>query len=433
MANMSIFIYGIPMLFVWGVYMHARRRRHQNASSKRESAIAAGLAQPASLHPVIDIHQCIGCRSCISACPEKSILGIIGDKAELINPANCIGHGACKTACPMNAISLVFGTAERGMDVPPLSPRFETNVPGIFIAGELGGMGLIRNAIEQGRQAMTAITENCSPGQNADLDVVIVGAGPAGISASLEAKKNKLRFVTLEQESLGGTVANFPRGKLVMTAPVNLPLVGTVKFREITKEKLLEFWNGVIKKTAIDINFRERVDKVTRTDYGFSVETPLGNYSTQCILLALGRRGTPRKLGVTGEELPKVIYTLIDPEAHKNQSVLVVGGGDSALEAAASIATVAGTEVCLSCRKDAFPNARKKNRQRINELQQSGRIELIMNSNIKEIRQDHVVIDQQGKLKERRNDAVIICAGGILPTPFLKKIGIQVETKYGTT
>jgi len=433
MANMSIFIYGIPMLFVWGVYMHARRRRHQNASSKRESAIAAGLAQPASLHPVIDIHQCIGCRSCISACPEKSILGIIGDKAELINPANCIGHGACKTACPMNAISLVFGTAERGMDVPPLSPRFETNVPGIFIAGELGGMGLIRNAIEQGRQAMTAITENCSPGQNADLDVVIVGAGPAGISASLEAKKNKLRFVTLEQESLGGTVANFPRGKLVMTAPVNLPLVGTVKFREITKEKLLEFWNGVIKKTAIDINFRERVDKVTRTDYGFSVETPLGNNWTQCILLALGRRGTPRKLGVTGEELPKVIYTLIDPEAHKNQSVLVVGGGDSALEAAASIAAVAGTEVCLSCRKDAFPNAREKNRQRINELQQSGRIELIMNSNIKEIRQDHVVIDQQGKLKERRNDAVIICAGGILPTPFLKKIGIQVETKYGTT
>ena len=432
MTNTSILFYGIPMLMIWGIYLGLRNHRHEKARSKRESAIAAGLIQPASLHPVIAAHSCIGCRSCISACPEKSILGIIGDKAELINPANCIGHGACKTACPMSAITLVFGTAERGIDIPPVSPRFESNVPGIFIAGELGGMGLIRNAIEQGRQAMASITERCTAQQGTALDVVIVGAGPAGIAATLEAKRNKLRFVTLEQDSLGGTVANFPRGKLVMTAPVNLPMVGTVKFREITREKLLDFWNDVIRKTGIDINFRERVNNVTQTHNGFIVETSHENYQTRNILLALGRRGTPRKLGVPGEDMPKVIYTLIDPEAHSNQSVLVVGGGDSALEAAASIADVTGTEVCLSYRNDTFPKAKEKNRQRISELQKSGRITLFMNSNVKDIRADHVVIDQQGKLIERRNDAVIICAGGILPTPFLKKIGIQVETKYGT-
>jgi thioredoxin reductase/NAD-dependent dihydropyrimidine dehydrogenase PreA subunit len=433
MTDISIYIYGVPMLLIWSIYLGLRNHRHRNARSRRDRVIAAGLTQPASLHPVIDAHSCIGCRSCVSACPENSILGIIEGKAELINPANCIGHGACKTACPMNAISLVFGTAERGIDIPPLSPRFESNVPGIFIAGELGGMGLIRNAIEQGRQAMESVAQNCSGHQGSPLDVVIVGAGPAGIAATLEAQKNKLRFVTLEQDSLGGTVANFPRGKLVMTAPVKLPLVGTVKFREISKEKLLEFWNDVIRKTGININFRERVEDITHTDSGFIVKTTRDNYQTSCILLALGRRGTPRKLGVPGEQHPRVVYTLTDPDEYRNRKVLVVGGGDSALEAAASIAEIPGTDVCLSYRKDAFVQVQGKNRQRLAALQQSGRLDVLMNSNVRDIQDDYVVIDQLGSRIELRNDAVIICAGGILPTPFLQQIGIQVETKYGTT
>ena len=360
------------------------------------------------------------------------MLGVIRDKAELVNPAHCIGHGACKTACPMHAITLVFGTSERGVDIPQVTPDFETNVPGIFIAGELGGMGLIRNAVEQGRQAMESISRTCRTEPHERLDVVIVGAGPAGLSATLAATEKKLRFVTLEQDSLGGTVAHFPRGKLVMTAPVKLPLVGTVKFREISKESLLEFWEGVIEKTGIQINFKERLETVTQENAGFTVRTSKGSYTSKCILLAIGRRGTPRKLGVPGEDSPAVVYRLIDPQQYRKQKVLVVGGGDAALEAAISIAELPDTEVSLSYRSDAFSRAKEKNRSKVSDLQKTGSLNVLMSSNVKEIRHGNVEVDQQGNLIDLHNDAVIVCAGGILPTPFLKGIGIEIETKYGT-
>jgi thioredoxin reductase/Pyruvate/2-oxoacid:ferredoxin oxidoreductase delta subunit len=421
------------MLLVWGGYVYWRSHSDHKASSLLAAAREAGLTQPASLHPVIDANQCIGCRSCVSACPEQNVLGVIRDKAELISPAHCIGHGACKTACPMNAITLVFGTSERGVDIPMVTPDFETNVPRIFIAGELGGMGLIRNAIEQGRQAMESISRHCRKTRHEQLDVVIVGAGPAGLSASLAAMEKKLRFATIEQDSLGGTVAHFPRGKLVMTAPVKLPLVGMVKFREISKESLLEFWESVIKKTGIQINFMERLEAITPADKGFTVRTSKRSYTTGSVLLAIGRRGTPRKLGVPGEESSRVVYRLTDPQQYRKQKVLVVGGGDAALEAAISIAELPDTEVSLSYRSDAFSRAKEKNRNKVSDLQKSGSLNVLMSSNVTEIRHGKVAIDQQGNLIDLQNDAVIVCAGGILPTPFLKETGIEVETKYGTS
>jgi len=420
------------MLFIWGGYLYWRSQRQRKASTLRAASREAGLMQPASLHPVIDANQCIGCRACVSACPEQNVLGVIRDKAELVNPAHCIGHGACKTACPMNAITLVFGTSERGVDIPMVTPHFETNVPGIFIAGELGGMGLIRNAIEQGRQAMESISRTCRKDPHEQLDVVIVGAGPAGLSATLAATEKKLRFVTLEQDSLGGTVAHFPRGKLVMTAPVKLPLVGMVRFREISKEALLEFWEGVIEKTGIQINFEERLETVTQEAAGFSIKTSKASYKTKCILLAIGRRGTPRKLGVPGEDSPAVVYRLTDPQQYREQKVLVVGGGDAALEAAISIAELPDTEVSLSYRSAAFARAKEKNRNKVIDLEKSGSLNVLMSSNVREIHHGNVKVDQQGTLVDLQNDAVIVCAGGILPTPFLKEIGIEVETKYGT-
>lgn len=424
--------YLVPIaLILWG-WNALQRRRQQRVRAVMEQALAAGLTEPASLHPVIDPVRCIGCGSCVAACPEGNVLGLVDKRAALINPTHCIGHGACRTACPMEAITLVFGTEKRGVDIPLVGPDFQTNVPGVFIAGELGGMGLIRNAIEQGRQALETIRKLHGIGQGDGLDLVIVGAGPAGIAASLGALQHKLRFVTVEQESLGGTVSHFPRGKLVMTAPAMLPIVGKVKFSETTKEALLAFWDDVVRRTGLNIRFQERVEEVIAEAGAILVRTNRDSYRARAVLLAIGRRGTPRKLGVPGEDQSKVVYRLIDAEQYRGQNVLVVGGGDSALEAAASIAEQPGTRVTLSYRSEAFSRAKEKNRERIAAAERSEQLRVIFKSNVLEIRPDCVILDREGERIELANDAVIVSAGGDLPTPFLKKIGIQVDTKHGT-
>lgn len=427
----------LPVIGIFAWYVHSRRHKELLSIRAAEEAIAASMTEPPSLHPVIDPTKCIGCRSCVAACPEQyahPVLGIIRGKARLVGPSNCIGHGACKAACPVDAIELVFGTEKRGVDIPVVKPDFETNIPGIFIAGELGGMGLIRNAVEQGRQALESIRKLKGLGKPNQLDLVIVGAGPAGIAASLGAMDAKLRVVTLEQDSLGGTVAHFPRGKLVMTRPAILPIVGKMKFTETSKEKLLEYWQGVERQTGLNINYKERVMGITRRPDGasFEVKTTRNTYVTRAVLLTIGRRGSPRQLGVPGEKSSKVVYRLIDPEQYSGKHVLVVGGGDSALEAAHSIAEQPGTTVTLSYRSPAFTRAKPKNREKVAQLAAAGRMNVLMSSNVREIRRDSVVIDVDGKPVILPNQGVIVCAGGILPTGFLKEVGIEVQTKYGT-
>jgi thioredoxin reductase/ferredoxin len=424
--------YAVPLLAIWAVYFGLRRRKEHRNRARHADAVAAGLAEPTSLHPLIDPVKCLGCGACASACPEGDVLGLIGGKAVLVEPASCIGHGACKSACPTGAISLVFGTETRGVDLPRVGPDFQTNVRGLFIAGELGGMGLIRNAIEQGRQAIDSVRRLDGIGRPGVLDVVIVGGGPAGFSASLAALAHKLRFATFEQDSFGGTVAHYPRGKLVMTAPATLPLVGRVHFKEVSKEKLLAFWRQVADKTGIRIRYGERVDSIQRVTSGFVVGTTRGSYRCRAVLLAIGRRGTPRKLEVPGEEQAKVVYRLIDPEQYRGKRVLVVGGGDSALEAAASLAEQPGATVTLSYRGDAFGRAKPKNRTRLDAAKQRGALTVMLGSKITEIGRSDVRLEWQGRQVHLRNDAVMVCAGGILPTQFLKSIGIDVETKFGT-
>jgi len=425
----TLLIYGLPFLGALAWYLARRSRSERQSAARLTQAVEEGLNEPASLHPVIDPSRCLNSRACVAACPENAI-GIIGGKAQLVDAAACIGHGACKAACPHDAIQLVFGTSKRGMDIPLVKPNFETNVPGVFIAGELGGMGLIRKAVEQGRQAMESIAK--LKGSAYPHDVVIVGAGPAGIAASLAAKEKKLRFVTLEQEeSFGGTVYHYPRNKVVMTAPVQLPIIGKMKFGEVSKERLLAFWTGVVKRTGLKINFFERMETVKREGVGFVVTTSRQQYRTRSILLAVGRRGTPRKLGVKGEELPKVVYRLIDPEQYSGKRVLVVGGGDSALEAALACAGEPRTTVTLSYRSDAFSRVKPANRERLQRAEAASRVKVLLSSNVDEIGGDSVVLERGGKKIRLENDAVIVCAGGILPTPFLKDIGVQVDTKYG--
>ena len=427
---MEIFLYGIAASLIIGSYLLIQRLRDRRSRAMLDEAVASGMNEPASLHPVIDPVKCLGCGSCAKACPENDVLGIIQGKAHLVNPAHCIGHGACRKACPLDAIELVFGTEKRGVDIPFVNADFQTNIDGIFIAGELGGMGLIRNAATQGVQAMQSICKR-QRGEH-DLDVVIVGAGPAGIAASLMAMSNKLDFVTLEQDTLGGTVSHYPRGKIVMTAPVKLPIIGKMHFKETTKEALMEFWQDILDRTGLVIKENERVDEIAIEADGFRVNTAKGSYSTRSILLAIGRRGTPRKLGVPGEEQSKVVYRLIDAEQYRGQHVLVVGGGDSALEAAVSISEVANTTVTLSYRSEAFSRAKQKNRDRVSAAEQAGRLRVLMRSNVMQVNQGDVIIDTADGRLQLDNDAIIVCAGGILPTPFLKSMGIEVETKFGT-
>lgn len=428
-------LYAAPLAAIWYAYGRSRQREMSRSLEAKSEAIESGLTEPASLHPVIDPAKCMGCGSCVKACPEGEILGLINGRAELIEPSECIGHGACKTACPFDAITLVFGTETRGVELPVVGADFQTNVPGLYIAGELGGMGLIRNAVEQGRQAMDAIAARRGPKASGTLDVVIVGAGPAGFSASLAAKEKGLSCVTLEQETLGGTVAHFPRGKLVMTQPATLPIVGQVNFRETSKEELLGFWQRVQRKTQLEINFEERVDAIKPLPGkagGFEVRTSRDVYRARSVLLSIGRRGTPRKLGVPGEDCNKVVYRLIDAEQYRGQHVLVVGGGDSAIEAATSIAAEPGTTVTLSYRGDAFARCKVKNRVNVEAARREGRINVVFNSVVKSITDGTVRIDIAGRVSEVRNDAVIVCAGGILPAGFLRNIGVEIEMKHGT-
>ncbi len=434
MQSLDFLFYLAPLAIIVFIYVRGRNKQESDSVEQLQEAVAAGLTEPPSLHPLIDPKKCLGSGSCISACPENSI-GMIHGKAVLINPTHCIGHGACAAACPHEAITLVFGTEKRGMDIPQVDPTFETNVPGIFIAGELGGMGLIRKAVTQGSQAIDSIAK--LKGSINPYDVVIVGTGPAGLGATLGAIDKKLRYVTVEQEtSLGGAIFQYPRNKIAMTAPVKLPIIGEMRFNEVSKEKLLEFWQGIVSKTGMKLNFNERMETITKTDNGFIVKTAKASYETRTVLLAIGRRGTPRKLGVPGEEQSKVVYRLMDPEQYMNMHVVVVGGGDSALEAAMAIADQPGTTVTLSARGDqfgtAFGMAKPKNRDRLQAMSDAKKLTILLKSGVKSIEKDKITMKHDDKEITIPNDGVIVCAGGTLPTPFLKEIGVMVETKFGT-
>lgn len=420
----------IILILLW--YLKASAKKSKIVKLKIETSIKLGFHEPVSLHPVIDPDRCIGVGACVAACPEHDILGMIDGQAHVINASRCVGHGACFHACPVDAITLCIGTEKRGVDLPHISQEFETNIPGLFIAGELGGMGLIKNAVEQGKQAINFLSNKIKTSDKTDYDVIIIGAGPAGISATLSAAKINLKYLTLEQDSLGGTVFNFPRAKVVMTSPMDLPLHGKVKLKETSKTDLLELWRTVLGKNKICISEYEKVEYIERKrDYFFEVKSNKGYYTTKGIILAIGRRGSPRKLDVPGEEKEKVAYRLLEPEHIKNKKVLVVGGGDAAVESALLLCE--NNEVILSYRSSAFSRIKPQNMDNINEASYNKKLKLILNSNVKEILDDKVILtlSTTGEQVTIENDLVFIFAGGLLPTDFLQKIGIKITKKFG--
>ena len=425
---------------VLGFFFIRNWRSHKRGQAEAKAAAEKGALfsdGPKAQHPKISDDYCIGCGACVTVCPEGDVLALIGGKATIINGHKCIGHGLCAEACPVGAITMVMAKPSSGADIPVISEEHETNVENLFIVGELGGLALIKNAVNQGRDCVDVIAERVGKGDGHSaepnvLDVVIVGAGPAGISASLRASQRGLKALTLEREDVGGTVSKYPRQKLVMTSPVEFPLHGKFNKTALSKEDLLKFWEKIMQRTDLNIHTGEGVEAVKKDADGlFSIRTARGEYWSRAVVLALGRAGTPRKLGVKGEEDPKVVYRLIEADQYRGKHVLVVGGGDSALEAALDISNEPGTHVILSYRGKAFDRVKPKNRTRLAEAIAEKKIEQLLESTVREISTGKVILKLGEELLERKNDAIIVCAGGELPTPMLKKMGIQVDTRYG--
>ncbi|MCC6624945.1 MAG: NAD(P)-binding domain-containing protein [Deltaproteobacteria bacterium] len=435
MSALTIILVAVGGVLALGAIVLVPRLRKASAFEALElDALPPDLAKrlPVSLHPVIDPMKCMGSGSCVAACPEGKIIALHGGQAHLVHPEACIGHGACARECPVGAITLVFGSATRGVDIPHVTPTFETNVKGIYIAGELGGMGLIRNAVAQGVQAVSHIAKR-GGGKDGVHDLVIVGAGPAGLAGALVAKQRGLDFVVIDQETaIGGTIGHYPRKKLVMTGPFDLPGWGRVRQREISKEELMRIWTSVVDKEGLEVRLGERLEGLTRDGEVVVLKTTRGELRARHALLAIGRRGTPRRLGIPGEELAKVAYSLREPEVFAGMDVAVVGGGDSALEAAMSLAT-SGARVTLSYRGDNFFRAKPKNRERFEAMVRNGTIGVRLGTEPTAITEREIVLRHpDGREESLANDQVLIFAGGELPTKLLAGAGITMERRFGT-
>ena len=430
---LNALIYGFCGLAVLVPFLLYQRHLKQREARAREAAEKGKLysAGPRAQHPHIDNLYCIGCAICTHVCPEGDVLAMLGGKAVIANAHKCVGHGLCAEACPVGAITMVMASPSMGADLPHLTREHETSIRNLFVAGELGGLALIKNAINQGRDCVDVIANRMkTPGPNRSVpnvfDVLIVGAGPAGISASLRAIEHKLSYLTLEQEAVGGTVAKYPRQKLVMTSPVQFPTYGKFNKLELSKEELLAFWAKVQQRADFKVRAGEKVDDIKKGEnQAFTVVTSKGQYHARAVVLALGRTGTPRKLGIKGEELPKVMYHLIEADHYINKNILVVGGGDSAVEAAMGLAHQRGNKVTLSYRQERFSRIKERNAQRIEDCRRSGKVHVLFNSNPVEFREKSVLLEVKGVKQEIPNDLVWIFAGGTPPTDFLKKIGVR--------
>ena len=421
-------ISGLICLFFLVGYLRSLKKREARA---REAAEKGKLFSegPKAQHPHIDSNYCIGCGTCTSVCPEGDVLAMIAGKAVIVNGHKCIGHGLCADACPVGAITMVMASPSMAADMPHLTREFETTVKGLFIVGELGGLALIKNAVNQGRDCVDTIAARLRASGTQPVqgiyDVLIVGAGPAGISASLRAIENKLNYLTLERDEVGGTVAKYPRQKLVMTSPVDFPMYGKFKKLQLSKENLLAFWDMILNRADFNVSTSEKVDDVKKGDDGiFTIATATNQYRARAVILALGRAGEPRKLGVKGEELPKVMYRLIEADHYINKKILVVGGGDSAVEAAMGLASQSGNQVTLSYRSERFSRIKERNQKRMEEFMRSGKLRVAFNSNPVEFKLESVILEVHGSRQELPNDFVWIFAGGTPPNAFLKKIGV---------
>ena len=427
---------GIVVLVLW------RRREeiksYERITRERNEAIAKGSHKARLIYPDIDLSKCIGCGSCVRACPEDGVLDLLHGQAVVVHGARCVGHGRCAEACPTAAIALTFADLNTRTDLPAISSEFEAvDSPGLYLAGELTGFSLVRTAVTHGTAVADAVKHRLksTPSAASDriVDLLIVGCGPAGVACALRAKELGIAFDMIEQaDEVGGTVAAYPRKKLVMTQPMVLPLHGSLPQLEYMKEELVELWKGLIEKHRLPVRTGVRLTGVVRDDAGiYTAETSKGPVRARNVCLCLGRRGTPRKLGVPGEDLPKVLYSLIDAESYNGRHVLVIGSGDSAVEAAIALGEQDGNTVTLAARSKDLPRIKSKNQARLNHAAAEKRVQLLIDASPRRIDEKSVVLAQTVDGAERTvelpNDDVFVCIGGDPPFELLKRSGVSFD------
>lgn len=439
LATSVTFFLGGVLLIVAAWQRCIRKTAERRLLEELRESVSPGSDRPVAQHPHINPYLCLGCFSCVRACIEGNVLAVVGGRARLVRASHCIGDGHCQEVCPVGALTVGLGNLESRPDIPRLSAELETSVPGVFIAGELGGIALIRHAMQQGSQVVQAIGNRLRSDDGASrrhgvVDILVVGSGPAGVAAALQAKHLGISCLVIDQCDLGGTVRKYPRNKLTMVQPVELPFLGRLRRMQYTKEELLELWEGVIRKTGIAVRTNVRFSGLERRpDRTFAADTSDGAVHCRYVVLALGRRGTPRRLRVPGEESEHVLYQLTDAASYTDEAILVVGGGDSAIEAATALAVQPGNRVTLSYRREAFFRIKQRNEERITRFQAEGRIRVLFNSQVTSIEPGSALIrvQEEDSVQEMSVPAnyVFVLAGGEPPYPLLKKIGIRFNAE----
>lgn len=417
-------------------------------------------------YPVIFPDRCIGCHACVEACPHD-VLAIVNGIATVIARDQCMEDTSCQVECPVNPKAcVVVNTTKRirSRPVPARDARLMTDVPGCYIIGDVSGTPLIKNAANEGADVIKHIAHELNKWAgsepNADLDVVIIGIGPAGLSAAITAQQFNLRYVGLEQDKVLATIEAYPKGKYVFFKPETMSSRGSIMVEGAgeQREKILDAWNGAMKSNGVVINEGESCKSVKKAEDGdyFAVQTEKGiekkkiTYRARRVVLALGNRGTPMKLRLPGEEMKvtrdgrtedKVKYKLADPEAYRGKRIAIVGAGNSAIEAAVDLVAKRHgdkitfrssdeiNEVTLIIRSDLKNDLKFGNKMQVYQCIDEGKIKVYFGTSIKEIRDTEIVLmnARTNELKETvPNDYIFAMIGGDRPTKFLEAIGIKI-------